>query len=270
MWEYYTPTPLTGEWLKDRDSWRKVKTRFVTDCIILLSLRDLLRTSVLARGSCPDDYCSGTLTNTAMTHTPPNDQTIVDETTTDQSKTQPISLVVWYDCDLWPTPDALEGFSGVLKLDLHTSKRRPVSPVHPQWAIIFRLKKTAPQLAGLLAISVEQLYCAMAYQKVGVNITDLLLSHQMRKRLYRSVKRPRKVLRPLASVSWQQQRSSGSCHATTCLKKLRSAARASVCRRRGTEKEFCDQGPGFHLPYWQIPMKTWKPCCVRRGYFITV
>ena len=47
----------------------------------------------------------------------------------------------------------------------------------------------------------EQLYCAMAYQKVGVNITDLLLSHQMRKRLYRSVKRPRKVLRPLAGVS---------------------------------------------------------------------
>jgi len=140
-----------------------------------------------------------------MTHTPPNDQTIVDEyfkLRTNRRRSR-LAWLFGMIATYGLTPDALEGFSWGPEASIYIQgKRRPVSPIHPQWAIIFRLKEEQPRnwQDCLQALS-EQLYCAMAYQKVGVNITDLLLSHQMRKRLYRSVKRPRKVLQPLAGVS---------------------------------------------------------------------
>ena len=140
-----------------------------------------------------------------MTHTPPNDQTIVDEyfkLRTNRRRSR-LAWLFGMIATYGLTPDALEGFSWGPEASIYIQgKRRPVSPVHPQWAIIFRLKEEQPRnWQDCLQSLSEQLYCAMAYQKVGVNITDLLLSHQMRKRLYRSVKRPRKVLQPLAGVS---------------------------------------------------------------------
>ena len=140
-----------------------------------------------------------------MTHTPPTDQTIVDEyfrlrTCRRHGKLAWLfGMIATYGL----TPDALEGFQWAEGASIHIpGKKRPVAPLHPQWAIIFRLREEQPrEVQDCLKALAKDLYCAMAYQKVAVNITDLLLSHQLRKRHYQSVKRPQKRHRSFAGVS---------------------------------------------------------------------
>ena len=106
-----------------------------------------------------------------MTHTPPNDQTIVDEyfkLRTNRRRSR-LAWLFGMIATYGLTPDALEGFSWGPEASIYIQgKRRPVSPVHPQWAIIFRLKEEQPRnWQDCLQSLSEQLYCAMAYQKGG-------------------------------------------------------------------------------------------------------
>lgn len=70
-----------------------------------------------------------------------------------------------------------------------TTKKRPISPLHPQWVVLFNLQKKRPcEMHDRLGSLAPQLYRLMAHQAIDVNVTDLLLAYSMRKKHYKSIK----------------------------------------------------------------------------------
>jgi len=86
-------------------------------------------------------------------------------------------------------------------LVLH-NKKRPISPLHPQWVVLFNLQKKRPcEMQDRIPLLSSQLYRLMAHQAIDVNITDLLLAYSMRKNHYKSIKQRQPVSPVYAGVS---------------------------------------------------------------------
>lgn len=82
------------------------------------------------------------------------------------------------------------------------NKKRPISPLHPQWVFLFELQKKRPcELHDRLGSLVPQLYRLMAHQAIDVNVTDLLLAYGMRKNHYKSIKQRQPSLLAFAGAS---------------------------------------------------------------------
>jgi len=86
-------------------------------------------------------------------------------------------------------------------LVLH-NKKRPISPLHPQWVFLFNLQRKRPcEMQDRLPHLSSQLYRLMAHQTIDVNITDLILAYSMRKNHYKTIKQRQPASPVYAGVS---------------------------------------------------------------------
>ncbi len=82
------------------------------------------------------------------------------------------------------------------------NKKRPIHPLHPQWAFLFELQKKRPcEMQDRIPTLVSQLYRLMAHQAIEVNVTDLLLAHRLRKQHYKAIKQQQACSPAYAGVS---------------------------------------------------------------------
>ena len=120
------------------------------------------------------------------------------------------------------------------------SKKRSIKPVHPQWAFLFSLKEKQPcDLQSCLGSLCLSLYEAMAFQNVQLNITDLLLAHNLRKKHYRQVKRPAASYPAFAGASWLLLHSNESCPWSAFQRTLHNEGQALAYRRHDSDEAFC-------------------------------
>ena len=132
---------------------------------------------------------------TAMGHSPPLDQRIVDDYfhLDARRSTKPIAWFYGMVATFGITPDQLRdkhwSWQGdAIRFD---DKKRSIRPLHPQWVSLFQLKEKQPQnLQDCLVPLCSSLYRAMAYQDVKLNVTDLILAHRLRKSFYHRPKQP--------------------------------------------------------------------------------
>jgi hypothetical protein len=128
-----------------------------------------------------------------MTHQPPVDQRIVDEyfQLISNPKTKDVAWLYGMVATYGLKPEELMGFSwGTDATILISSKKRPIKPLHPQWVILFSLKKKQPRNLQSCWNPLEiSLYKAISYQQIRLNITDLLLAYRIRKTNCKPVKR---------------------------------------------------------------------------------
>jgi hypothetical protein len=69
------------------------------------------------------------------------------------------------------------------------NKKRPIRPLHPQWVFLFDLQKKRPcDMQDRVPALSSQLYRLMAHQAIGVNVTDLILAHKLRKQHYKNIR----------------------------------------------------------------------------------
>jgi hypothetical protein len=127
-----------------------------------------------------------------MTHQPPLDQRIVDEyfRLVSNRKTKDIAWLYGMVATYGLKPEELTNFDWGPDSSVSVpGKKRLVRPIHPQWAFLFDLKEKQPRnLQGCYSSLCSQLYEAMAFQDVQLNITDLVLAHKLRKNHYRQLK----------------------------------------------------------------------------------
>lgn len=140
-----------------------------------------------------------------MTHQPPVDQRIVDEyfKLISNPKTKDVGWLYAMVATYGLKPDELIDFSWGNDSTIHVKdKKRPVSPLHPQWVLLFGLKEKQPRTIRSCWKSLHSSLCqAMAYQHVSLNMTDLLLAHRLRKSHYRTFKRKQVLVPVFAGVS---------------------------------------------------------------------
>jgi hypothetical protein len=140
-----------------------------------------------------------------MSYQPPVDQRIVDEyfTLISKSKTKDVGWLYAMVATYGVKPEDLIDFewgSGV-EIFLKT-KKRSLSPLHPQWVLLFELKEKQPRNLRSCWSSLHSSLCqAIAYQKVSLNITDLLLAYRLRKNHYQGFKRKQASIPVFAGVS---------------------------------------------------------------------
>lgn len=127
-----------------------------------------------------------------MTHQPPLDQRIVDEyfQLISHRKTKDVGWLYAMIATYGLKPEELQDFSwGTDTTVCISSRKRPIRPLHPQWAVLFDLKEKQPrELRSCWKSLYSSLYEAMAYQNIRLNVTDLLLAHRIRKNHYRQAK----------------------------------------------------------------------------------
>ena len=140
-----------------------------------------------------------------MTQQPPVDQRIVDEyfQLISTRKTKDVGWLYAMVATFGLKPEELIGFSwgpgGVVRL---SNRKRPVSPLHPQWVLLFELKEKEPCITQDSWVSLcTSLYRSMAYQDIALNVTDLLLAHRLRKSHYQRFKQQQASSRSFAIVS---------------------------------------------------------------------
>lgn len=140
-----------------------------------------------------------------MNHQPPVDQRIVDEVfkLITNPKTKDVGWLYAMVATYGLKPDELQGFTWGSDLTLFVkNKKRSVSPLHPQWVLLFELKEKQPRALRSCWKSLHSSLCqAMAYQVVSLNITDLLLAYRLRKSHYQSIKRKKALTPAFAGVS---------------------------------------------------------------------
>ena len=140
-----------------------------------------------------------------MTQQPPVDQRIVDEyfQLISNRKTKDVGWLYAMIATFGLKPEELKEFSwgpgGTIRV---SNRKRSVSPLHPQWVLLFELKEKEPcrQQDSWNSLC-SSLYRSMAYQDICLNVTDLLLAHRLRKSHYQRFKQPRASSRSLAAVS---------------------------------------------------------------------
>ena len=144
-------------------------------------------------------------TTSAMTQQSPVDQRIVDEyfQLISNRKTKDVGWLYAMVATFGLKPEELVGFcwgpGGVVRL---SNRKRPISPLHPQWVLLFELKEKEPCLWQDSWKSLcSSLYRSMAYQDINLNVTDLLLAHRLRKSHYQRFKQPQASSRSLIAVS---------------------------------------------------------------------
>ena len=127
-----------------------------------------------------------------MTQTIPVDQRIVDAyfQLNGQRSTKGTAWLFAMIATYGVKPEDLSSFEwGPNNALVLPNKKRPVSPLHPQWVVLFCLKKKRPcEMHDRLGSLALQLYRLMAHQAIDLNVTDLLLAHSMRKNHYKSIK----------------------------------------------------------------------------------
>ena len=127
-----------------------------------------------------------------MTHQPPVDQRIVDEyfQLISNRKTKDVAWLYAMVATYGLKPEELTEFTWAPGFTIRIKNRkRPVSPLHPQWAFLFDLKEKQPcDLQSCWSSLCSSLYRAIADQDVSMNITDLLLAHRLRKSHYKHFK----------------------------------------------------------------------------------
>jgi|DEB19_MinimDraft_3_1074340.scaffolds.fasta_scaffold02273_4 hypothetical protein len=142
---------------------------------------------------------------TAMGHSPPLDQRIVDDYFHLDSRrsTKPVAWLYGMVATFGITPDQFRDKEWSWQGDtiLFADKKRPVRPLHPQWVSLFQLKEKQPQnIWSCLGPLCSSLYRAMAYQDVKLNVTDLILAHRLRKSFYHKLKQPSQQVAPSYAV----------------------------------------------------------------------
>jgi len=128
----------------------------------------------------------------AMSHSPPLDQRIVDEYfhLSNSKKTKEIAWVYGMVATYGLKPEELADlhWHSDFAIDV-PSKKRCVRPLHPQWVFLFNLKEKQPRnLQSCYTSLCSNLYEAMAFQAVQLNITDLILAHKLRKNHYKQLR----------------------------------------------------------------------------------
>lgn len=140
-----------------------------------------------------------------MSHNIPVDQRIVDEYfRLDRQKN--LKSVAWLFAMIATygiKPEELDGFDwGPENTLVIPGRKRAIHPLHPQWVFLFSLNKKRPcNMQDRLVSHTSHLYRLMAHQMIGVNITDLLLAHRVRKNLYRPIKQQKALPAVYAGVS---------------------------------------------------------------------
>ena len=140
-----------------------------------------------------------------MNQPPPVDQRIVDEyfQLASHRKTQSIAWLYGLLATYGLKPEELTGFTwGPQNALVVSGRKRLIHPLHPQWVLLFELKEKQPcDLQDCWNSLVASLYRAIAYQDVQLNVTDLLLAHQLRKQHYKTFKQPAPTIRSCVGVS---------------------------------------------------------------------
>jgi hypothetical protein len=138
-----------------------------------------------------------------MSQAPPVDQRIVDEyfQLASHKKTKDVAWLYAMVATFGIKPDQLINFHWSDDNSICVpGKKRMIRPLHPQWVLLFELKKKQPcKLQSCWDSLSLSLYRAMAYQETQLNITDLLLAHRIRKDHTRPFK-PEKQLSRVFSV----------------------------------------------------------------------
>lgn len=137
-------------------------------------------------------------------HSPPLDQRIVDDffhSLTFRNGRR-IAWLYGMIATYGIKPEELKGFYWNNDKTISVkNKKRPVRPLHPQWVVLFGLKEKQPSnLEGCWEEICFFLYKTMASGQMSYNITDLLLSHELRKKFYKQFEPKQKAARELASV----------------------------------------------------------------------
>jgi hypothetical protein len=144
-------------------------------------------------------------TISTMTQQPPVDQRIVDEyfQLISNRKTKDVGWLYAMIATFGLKPEELKDFSwgpsGTIRV---SNRKRSVSPLHPQWVLLFKLKEKEPcrQQDSWKSLC-SSLYRSMAYQDICLNVTDLLLAHRLRKSHYQRFKQLQASSRSLVAVS---------------------------------------------------------------------
>jgi hypothetical protein len=127
-----------------------------------------------------------------MTQQPPIDQRIVDEyfRLATNKKTKNLAWLYGMIATYGIQPDSLKLFRWGSDDEIYLqNKKKAIYPLHPQWAILFELKEKKPQkLYDSWDRICSELYRQMAFRKVELNVTDLLLAHTMRSKMYGKLK----------------------------------------------------------------------------------
>jgi len=123
----------------------------------------------------------------------PNDARIVDEVFNVVAKPG-LSKVGWLLAMVavyGKSPAELEGFTWNEDNSINIkSKKRSISPLHPQWVFIFQLKeKQPPKRKNCWNPLVVSLTDAMDQGKINLSIDGLILAHKIRKIYYTPIKR---------------------------------------------------------------------------------
>lgn len=88
------------------------------------------------------------------------------------------------------TPDQLKGFKWN---DDHSitlkDKKRPLHPLHPQWAFLFQLKEKQPFKKKDCWLALSHSLAQAQHQGLVLNTDSLLLAHKVRKVYYTPIKR---------------------------------------------------------------------------------
>lgn len=124
-----------------------------------------------------------------MTYQPPVDQQIVDEyfSLSSNRKTRDLAWVYAMVSTYGIKPDELHAFRWGPDSTINVCRlRRPIKPIHPQWAIIFDLKEKQPSdLEGRIDQILLSYYKAVSLGLISFNVTDLILAHKLRKQHYK-------------------------------------------------------------------------------------
>ena len=141
-----------------------------------------------------------------MSYQPPTDQLIVDQffqldcQRSHKSVAWLFAMIATYGI----TPEQLhknqfdwQGNSLVLQ-----NKKRPINPLHPQWVLLFQLKKKQPRNWQDCWPSVtSKMYFEMSHQKIILNVNDLINAYRIRKNDYKNIKRSQAHYSSFAGVS---------------------------------------------------------------------
>jgi len=140
-----------------------------------------------------------------MSYQPPVDQRIVDEyfKLISKPKTKEVGWLYAMVATYGVKPEDLMDFKWGDGAEIFLkTKKKSIPPLHLQWVLLFELKEKQPRdLQSCLSSLRVSLYQAIAYQKVSLNITDLLLAHRLRKSHYKSFKRKKALAPAFAGVS---------------------------------------------------------------------
>ena len=87
------------------------------------------------------------------------------------------------------TPEELKGFTWNDDLSINVAnKKRPIQPVHPQWAVIFQLKEKQPSKKKGWSSLCRSLKSVQEDERIKVSVDKVLLAHKVRKIHYTPLK----------------------------------------------------------------------------------